>query len=149
MIGFILTNWKALLASLATAIAAYGLHFVDVTLIENRHRAELAAQIESDKSQCLKNQIITAETSNEYETALDKLNRDYDVIRLRQHDCAMPASDTTSGHHAIAARGVHVSKNAEPLEGQIIGYARDAEKYRLQLKACQSFIKKTWKANSK
>lgn len=139
---FIKNNWKWLGASAVTVAVCFMLHKIDLMVVDAAHARELTAQAGRIEKICQQAQSITAEVSNDYQTKLSALDKRLaDLKRLQR---CVPVN-----HPADAAGG----RDAAPGHGQLPGpdgvysdvlydFAADAEKVRLQLIACQSFIRK-------
>jgi hypothetical protein len=142
---FLLANWRLVLTGASVAVLAYGLHTLDVYRIEDRHRVAMEAQAQAMAQKCKDDKTITQGVSNAYQKKLADLNRRYrDLGRVQQHECvALSASGPSGGRDAASPSGGHVYAHAvDP--SQLFEYADDAERIRLQLIACQSFVSGTW-----
>jgi len=106
----------------------------EVKLIERENAA-----LESSLSQCLSNQQLTAEVSNDYQKKVAALNRKLaDIKRLRDNARCVPIS--TGPGRRDAATGTGEPSGSGLNSDWLIEYAAEAERYRLQLLGCQDFV---------
>jgi hypothetical protein len=107
------------------------------------HEAELKGQQIALVKQCESQKQITEDVSHDYQTKLSTLNRRIANLKRLYGQTArcVPVAKPTTGHDATANGRKHVRENGILAE-RLIEYAGEAEQYRLQLKACQSFINK-------
>ena len=125
--------WQVIAGAGIALVFAYLLHSVVLS-------ARLSAQEAQLKAACRVAQNISYEVSNEYQNNLADLNaRLSDLNRVRS---CVPISGAACRCDA-AAQGQGYGRTDGVNSGTLYDYAGDAEKYRLQLIACQSFIKKT------
>lgn len=134
--------------ALATALIAYGLHSFDVNRIEANHAKALKAQAVALNDQCEKQKAITEKVSNDYQNKISDLNRRIaDARRLHGHNACIAIKSNTSGRHdATASGGVASGQGAGGYSidiNQYIDFASEGEKYRIQLLACQDFVRLT------
>jgi hypothetical protein len=125
--------WQLIAGAGVALVFAYLLHSVILS-------ASLSAQETELKAACRAAQNIPYEVSNEYQNDLADLNYRLSVLN-RVRSC-VPISgapcrcdETAKGQGYGRADGVN--------SVTLYDYAGDAERYRLQLIACQSFVKKT------
>lgn len=139
---WIIKYWIALPAVLITAFAAFGLHRLDVARLEAKQLRTLAAQEKKLNEACDKAQHITEGVSHDYQTQLSALNVKLAALkRVRTKPGCVPVTDAAARHDGAT--------NAEKLSGPrglrpnwLYDTAAEADRYRLQLIACQDFIKK-------
>lgn len=125
--------WQLIAGAGIAMVFAYLLHIVVLS-------ARLSAQETQLKAACRASQNISYEVSNEYQNNLDDLNaRLSDLNRVRS---CVPISGAPCRCDA-SAKGQGYGRADGVNSGTLYDYAGDAERYRLQLIACQSFIKKT------
>ena len=148
MIAFLLANWKTILGAVATALLAYLLHALDVGRLEAKERHDLAAQADALTHQCKQEKAITEGVSRDYQTKLGDLGSQLDALRLREPTrcVAVSASGSSGRRDAASGQSKPARANAGITSDALYGFAGDAEKDRLQLIACQSFITQTWAA---
>lgn len=124
--------WQPILSATVALVFAYLLH----TVVLN---ARLSAQEVDLRLACAKAQSISYEVSNEYQSNLSNLdNRLRDLNRV--HTC-VPIANTTSGRDGSATGQGYARENGVDSK-DLYDFAGDAERYRLQLVACQSFIRR-------
>jgi hypothetical protein len=144
---WLFTNWK-LFAGFAGALAlAWVMHTAHVSVLERRHEAAMAEQSKTFAEQCAQEKKITQEVSRDYQTKISQLRTDLAAVskRLRQTMPNMQPTDPTGGRDAAPSRPKYVAKNGADIDA-LVGFAAEAEGYRLQLTACQQFIAQTWAA---
>lgn len=132
------------------AIAAFALswllHTVDVDRIEAEQQAALTAQEEKLHAECANDKAITKGVDDDLQAKNTALTRRIgELKRVQPSTCIVPAPNpSVSGN---AAPGGTVSAGAHGITtNALYDFAFDAERYRLQLIACQDFISKTWTA---
>ena len=144
---WLLSNWKIILAVVATAFVAYLLHALDVYRIEKNQEATIQEQIQHDNQQCTAEKAITEKVSNDYQKKLTDLSQQLNAVKLRQPThCVVPAAKPTLSSHGSAVPTVDVSQDGVTSDA-LYDFAGEAEKYRLQLTECQAFITDTWANN--
>lgn len=119
--------------------------FVTSTIDERitAHKVKLA--IEAANKVCEDNQKITRRVSHDYQSKVSTLNAELASLRgLHSTEC-VPTTGSAGGHDAIAGSG-QLSRPHAVAAGDLIDFAGDCEKGRLQLLACQDFIRQTWTA---
>lgn len=134
----------AIITAVIVILSGYGLHTISINRLEAKHRAELTAKA----AQCDADKAITTEVSNVYQKNLADLDarRAHALDSLRecapitvQGGSALRYDAGTAGK-IVAGRGA-----GEPSipAWKYVNIASKGEKYRIQLKACQSFVLKT------
>lgn len=130
----------------ATAGLAWLLHSFDVGRIELQHAMDMNAQQTALQEQCRKDKAITTETSHDYQQTLSNLTDQLAALkRLQPSRCVMPAASAAPRCHDAAGGGKSAEQNGVDTD-TLYDFAGEAERYRLQLIACQSFIARTWRA---
>lgn len=124
--------WQPILSATVALVFAYLLHTVVVN-------ARLSAQEVDLRLACAKAQSISYEVSREYQSNLSNLdNRLRDLNRVR---ACVPIANTTSGRDGSATGQGYARANGVDSK-DLYDFAGDAERYRLQLVACQSFVRR-------
>lgn len=143
----LLKYWQPILAAVLTAALSYGAHSLDVYRIEDNQRAALEQKATDDKKQCDDDKRITKEASDGFQKRLTDLSGQLDALkRVQPSRCiAVSTPVTACGRNAEASTGKHAGANGITSDA-LYDFAGQAEKYRLQLIACQSFINETWAA---
>ncbi len=140
------TGMAAIGGSLVTLLVAWGLHSGVVGIMKMRHANELRMQKETLIEQFEKQKKVTEEVSNEYQKQITNLNSRVATLRsVRPTQCIVPASTPTDGHNAGTSGSGHAGQNGVTTSA-LYEYAGDAERYRIQLTSCQTFIRNTWHA---
>lgn len=147
MIGlFIFNNWRTIAAVLATLSLSYILHRLDVYRLEDRHRAAIAQQADSIQNECKAAQAVTEGVSRDYQNALSDLsNQLASAKRLRPNACVVvhpPAPPC--GRDGSTAPTKFSGSDVGIARFDLLDFSHDAEQVRLQLKACQSFVQKSF-----
>lgn len=142
-------NWTTVKIISGIAIAALiviGLLYIRILC------ADLAAvKLERDTAQatlaaCQSDQKLTEGVSNDYQTRIRSLNRQLaDLKRVRDNPRCTPVADPASGRDAGTGAGKPAGQDGIRADW-LLDFAAEAEQYRLQLIACQSFIHKTWES---
>lgn len=104
---------------------------------EWRHSAALVKQEVKYRTECTEKQRKSQEASYGYQKNLAALNSR--VAELSLHKTCMPISSSSSGHNA--APGALDTREDGIAASTLFTLAGDAEKYRLQLIACQQWIR--------
>ena len=144
MLMFLLTNWKyAIIGILLSSVVflawvsrerGYAIESMKVTI----------AELTASKEQCAKDKKITEETSHEYQSYVAVANAKLKSLRMRHAStCIMPITRTTTRRNEPAGTTKPSGQNGIVADA-LLDIAADGEKYRLQLKACQDFVNKTW-----
>ena len=143
MIPFVLKYWKFGLGAVSGALIMYGAMELRVWYLNASHALEIENTKSSLIQQCAEDKKITERVSNEYQDQIADLGRRLaDLKRMRQN-VPISTSKPTSGRDAGTGAG-HADGNGIDT-GTLYDYAGQAERYRRQLKACQSFIREVWK----
>ena len=144
---FLLANWKSIIAVLATAVLACGLHALDVYRLQDQQRAALSEQATVLMNSCKADKAITEGVSHDYEGKISALNDQLTALgRVRPSSCVVVQPSRAARRHDAAASTAKPSgQDAGVTSDALFGFARDAEAFRLQLMACQAFITETWK----
>jgi hypothetical protein len=142
---FLISNWKVILAVVATAALAYLLHTVAVDRLEAQQRAALTDQATKLQGQCDADKAITKGVSDDYQKKLDVLNDQLAALRVREPARCIAVSTpvAAAGRHGAAGTGKPAGQNGVTAQ-TLYDFAGEAERYRLQLISCQSFITETW-----
>jgi hypothetical protein len=112
-----------------------------------KHAEELKAQEKALVADCQADKKITREVSDDFQKKNRLLNKHIDDLNRVHNPSAIcvPVAGAAGGSDGAAAgagpAGAH-GVNA----GALLAFAGEAERYRLQLIACQEFITRTWKA---
>lgn len=137
------TYWQAIITFVITAIVAFSLHELDINALKAVQSVQLASEAKSLVAECQQDKQITREVSSEYEIEIANLNTQLSATNsLYDNQWVRVTGPTRSNHGSTSGPG-HATTYEIPA-GKLIEYAGDSEKYRLQLKSCQEFIKKTW-----
>jgi len=128
------------------ALIGLALHNIHVSLIRASHERDIVKAQQEIIKQCEEDKQLTQEVSSEFQTQISNLNRRLaDLKRVRKPAC-IPVTSSTSRCDATSRDG-YVKRNGIDTR-TLFDYAGLAEKYRLQLISCQSFVNKTWKEKS-
>lgn len=109
-----------------------------ISWIKAQHSAELSRQETSLTEQFRKNQTITNEVSNAFQNSLSSLSDRLAALRMRGAGECMPVSVAPSGRDGSSGAGHAGAHGVDP--ATLYDYAGEAERYRLQLIACQDFV---------
>ena len=148
MIAFLLTNWKVILTGCLVSLLSWGLHTLDVYRLEDKQRTELAEQAKVLNNSCNADKAITEGVSNDYQKKLADLGRQLDAVKRVQPTRCIPVSAPrpACGSNAKTGANQPVDQNGVTSDA-LYSLAGEAERYRLQLIACQDFIAETWAKN--
>lgn len=125
-----------------TALVSFGLHKIDVARLEVKHINALAAQEKQLNEACDKAQQINKEVSHDYQEQLSNLGRKLDTLkRVHANTQCVPITGTPAGRDEPARAGEFSGPHGIRPDW-LYDTAAEADKYRLQLIACQDFIKK-------
>lgn len=139
---WIIKYWIVIPAILVTGLIAFQLHKIDVARLEAKQLKALAAQEKQLNAACDKAQQITEGVSHDYQTQLSALNDKLAALkRVRANPKCVPIADAPAGRDG-AARTDKLSGPHGIRPDWLYDTAAEADKYRLQLIACQEFIKK-------
>lgn len=143
---FLINYWKEILTAVIALCLAIGAHALDITRIETKQQIELSTQAKSLIAECQKDKQLTTDISNDYETKLSALNHQLDTLRLQPSTCISVSTASGPARHTGSTRIPKLSGQNGVASTTLYSYAGEAEKYRLQLISCQSFVKKVWTA---
>jgi hypothetical protein len=134
------------LIGIATAlIAAFAAGcWVNGSIWEKRLKSRLKAQQEQLITQCNEQKKITEDNNNEN---LKKLRvRDATIANYKRlHETPKPVSITSAASNGNGAGGGYLNGGSYAVtDFALIDYSAIAERYRVQLLGCQSFISKVW-----
>lgn len=137
----------AAVTALLIGLAAYGLHSFSMAHAEKKHAAQLIALASAKDNACTLAKNITTGVSNDYQKDLTGLDADRAAVdSLLDRASACQPACAPSGCDAVAA-GQKLPAGSAGMAGanprKLIDIGRRAEKTRLQLKACQSFVRQT------
>lgn len=131
---------------LATAGLAWLLHSFDVSRLELQHAMDMNAQQKALEQSCKDDKAITTEASHDYQQKIAALTSQLAAVkRLQPSRCIMPATRAAAGCHDAAGDRKLPEPNGIDTD-TLYDFASEAERYRLQLIACQSFVERTWQA---
>jgi len=134
---------RGLVGLILVALAAAGLWFYIKALQEDRdtYKAERDAA-QASLSQCVENQKISYEVSNEYQKALTSLNDKLAALkRVRGARCVVP-SNPSSRSNAGAKQGLHAGEDGLSTDW-LYDFSAECERYRLQVIGLQSYVRRT------
>lgn len=138
MIGLLLKSWRFLAGALPVAVMAFWLHGARVDALNATH----ARQIEQAKAEAVKGweeaQKQTFEVSDEYQRQLTDLRRRLDARRVQPSVC-VPVAPADPGRRDAATGTEPVRPNGVDA-ASLLGFAAEAEEYRLRLIACQKLL---------
>ena len=137
-----LNTFTIAVTAVLTAFVCFGLHEVDVYFIKIGQQNELNAQADKLTKQFNADKEVVTEVSHVYQDELSALNAQ--LSSLRQHPTCLPTTLSSAGYHGTSGAGEPPNQNAISSDW-LYTYAAEAEKYRLQLIGCQSFITQVWK----
>lgn len=142
----------AILTAALVSAAAYGLHCIGVANMVNKHKKEIIALAGAKDTACALAKTITNEVSDAYQKDLTSLDVAaagvgdlLDSVRGDGVSTCQPGG-STSGRDAAAAEkklSAGSAGMARPDPRKLIDLGRRAEKTRLQLLACQRFIRQS------
>lgn len=134
----------ALLAATATGLAAFILSALIITRMEATHLKELGNARDAERAACTENAKLTEEVSRGYQKDLAKLRNDYDATRrmFRATPC-VPVAPIAGGRAGSDGNG-KLSRPHGIDTGTLLDYARDCERERLTVMACQGFVRSAW-----
>lgn len=128
------------LVVLLLATAGYIAHLRGEVTHERLEKEKFQAEAKS----CAADKIITDEVSNGLQGDLGRLNGQLSVVRVQPSSCIDVAA--SSGKRDGTAPGREPARRNAVDSRVLTEFAGKAEKYRLQLRSCQAFIRKTWAA---
>ncbi len=132
-----------IISALSVLIIGLGLHYSHVWWIKHSYEGELASQKTALIAQCEADKAITNEVSHEYQTHIAALDARLATLRLRPAHC-VPVSNPSPGCNAAAGANKPIGQDG--VDSRVfLDFAAVAEKYRLQLIGCQSFVNKTFR----
>ncbi len=132
----LLSNWKII----ATVILCWMLHMLVVNSIDTKHAAQITSIKAAMTVTCNNAQEKTRKISHDYQIQLSSLNsRLSSAHGLHDNHCVAITIDSAGGYHAAATGKELSGRNVRA--DRLLDIAGRAEKVRLQLKACQSFLK--------
>lgn len=144
----------AIATALLVGMAAYGLHCLSVANMVNKHKKEIMALVSAKDNACALAKSITNEVSDAYQKDLTSLDIAavgvsdlLDSVRGNGFSASQPAC-SASGCDAAATEEKLSSGNSgslAPDPRRLIDIGRRAEKNRLQLLACQNFVRQSAK----
>lgn len=142
MIRIIIT---ALISTLITSAAAYGLHSFDVNRLKASQVKELAAKETALTNKCEAEKAITKKVSHDYQKNVADLNsRLADARRLHNGSCLSVKASGTGGRYVVAAPdqpvGQGVGRDRTISITRFMDLIGEGEQYRLQVLALQAFI---------
>lgn len=131
----------ALAVAFVTAGLALGLHNWRVDRLQEQHRQALESTKSAMQLACTAAQNLTQGVSNAYQKKLADLNDQLAAVKRVRHNprCVPTTASATSRRDAAAIQQKPVGTNAIRAEW-LVDFAAEAEKYRLQLIACQDFV---------
>lgn len=143
----------AIVTALIVSTAGYGLHRLSVDGIEEKHRNELLKQAGVLHASCALAQSVTYGVSNEYQKDLTALSGQLDALGvdgLHNHGACVAVTGLAASGYDAAPTGKKSAagneRGAAPGtadSADLISIAAKGEKYRLQLKACQSYVRQS------
>lgn len=142
----------AIATAIIVSLAAYGLHCISVASMVNKHKAEIIALAGAKDMACAVAKAVTNGVSDEYQkdltgldVALAGVNDLLDSVRGNGISASQPTSAASGRDAAAAGQKLSVGSAgmAWPDSRKLIDIGRRAEKTRLQLKACQNFVRLT------
>ena len=144
--SLILNYWQIGVTAVLTGLIAFGLHSLDVGYLNSANQAKLDAQQKALVLNCNAIQQQSVKVSHDFQTKLNNLTLERDALRLRgNNQSSLPNIVSTARRDATSTGQGHASGNARDNRQELYDFAAKAEKYRLQLKSCQSFITLTTK----
>jgi len=144
----------AIITAMLVSAASYGLHCISQARLANKHRAEIAALSAAKDAACMTAKAITNEVSNAYQkelTALDVAADDagnlLDLLRGNGASAIQPGVAASGRDAGAAGKKLYFGDSGilGPDPQKLIAIGKRAEKTRLQLLACQQFVRKTQK----
>lgn len=145
MLLALLKYWQIGAGAVGAFVLAWMLHSLDVNRIESNQRDALAAQETKLAAACEASKAITTEVSNAYQDQIADLNAKLlSVKRLRPSRCIALSAPVPAGGRDATPTGAEPARTDGINSDALYDFAGEAEKYRLQLIACQKFIVKVW-----
>lgn len=131
----------ALAVAFVTAGLALGLHNWRVDRLQEQHRQAIESTKSAMQLACTAAQNLTQGVSNAYQKKLADLNDQLAAVKRVRHNprCVSTTASATSRRDAAASQQKPAATNAIRAEW-LVDFAAEAEKYRLQLIACQDFV---------
>lgn len=129
------------------AMVSYAISTVKIKAIEARHENDMRTQYAAMKKSCDDEKAITKKVSHEYQKKVSDLNaRLSDARKLYSRSCvALVAPDSPGGYDAATSSrefaGQAVTEIRKLPADFVIDLVGEGEKYRLQLLACQDFVR--------
>ena len=109
--------------------------------IEPKHNRELQELTHKLVEQCNTQKRLTEEATNDLLKKTSDLTAKLNAYKLRLKSQPVPATQPTTGNDDSPSFGEYVGQRRYDAW---LEYFADAEKYRLQLISCQSFVTKVW-----
>lgn len=139
----LILNPKVILAALLVAGGFGGGWYIESGIAARHLKTALAGQEAALLKQCDDDKKITSGVSNEYESKITDLNSQLASLKRVHPSRCVPITGQAVRRDAAAAAGQPVGSYGVDSDA-LLTFAAEAEKYRLQLVGCQSFINKTW-----
>lgn len=141
-----LSNWLVGAGvAVVVGLSAYGLHSFSVNRLEAKHAKAIEKQATALNSQCATAKAITSKVSYDFQN--DSLVLGSEFARLDSlYGCplSLPVQPAGAalGRNDAPARQEPVDRAGGNLERRrILAVVAKGERYRIQLKACQAFVK--------
>lgn len=139
MLMFLATNWKTLLIIVATTMACYLLHAVDVNRIEAQQRAALVAQQAVDVLQCNADKRLTREANDALQKDRDDLTARLAALKLQHPETCVPVTRSAHVQHR-KARPAGRDERGLSSDWLLDFSARQCSSYWRQLRVCDKFL---------
>lgn len=137
---WLLANWKILLMAGVAAVAFGTGWYVASQFAESRLESALLEQQIELAQQCENAKKITEEVGNVLQSKVTDLSKRVAAYRMRKPPACVRVTNTAVGNDGAAGAG-HVGAIDVDAES-LTSYGELAEKHRLQLIACQEFVRK-------
>ena len=141
---FLRNNWKSVISTISAAFIATMVcnqfHEWELKKLKKAHESEMETQLLEYQAHELKNQNITTEASNVFQTGLGNLERDY--ARLMQYNTCVRFSNTSSA----TSRPDGANRQPKPRyrdgvdTNHLFAFSRKCEMDRLKVIGLQKFI---------
>lgn len=147
MIGFLLTNWRSVLAVAATVVVCYGLHWISATLTEINHETQLTELRTTMMKNCHDAQQRTAEADNAYQKKIADLNsRLAAAKRLHNGTCVRATLGVPSGQ--LDAKGADGQRRTADIDaGWLLDQAGQCDAAGERLNALIDFFCREYKVH--
>ena len=138
-------NWlHAGLGFVAGLLLAYAVGSAIIGIKEASFRHQLDAQKDSLEASCALDKKLTEENSHAYQKEIANINVELmRAKRLLPSKCVTPVAGKTAGGDGAYKTGQYAGFNGVDSD-ELLEYAGECERYRVQVNSLQDFINKVW-----